>query len=225
MSKKIDMTGRVYERLTVIAAAGKTKHGQYMWRCRCECGDETTVPGGDLRTGHTTSCGCAQRGKISAARRVHGQTDMPLHVRWKNMIQRTSDPNSSSYAHYGGRGITVCERWREANGQGFLNFAADMGPTFQLELTLERIDVDGPYSPENCRWATPTEQARNRRSNCLLTFQGQTRPLAEWAELLGLRGRAIWWRIHQGGWPVERALTVGANPPAEEREDQRGKKQ
>lgn len=224
MGNKIDMTGRVYERLTVVAVAGKAKHGQYMWRCHCECGNKTTVTGGDLRSGHTTSCGCAQRGKISAARKVHGQTETPLHVRWKNMIQRTSDPNSSSYANYGGRGITVCERWREPNGLGFANFAADMGLAFREELTLDRIDFNGPYSPENCRWVTPTEQARNRRSNRLLTFQGQTKTLAEWADLTGLRSRAIWWRVFQGGWSVERALTVGADPSAQAREDARGKK-
>jgi hypothetical protein len=143
--------------------------------------------------------------------RVHGQSETPLWLRWHDMIRRTTDPRRPNYRNYGGRGITVCARWSEPNGQGFLNFAEDMGNGFRPELSLDRIDVDGPYSPDNCRWATDDEQRRNKRTNVRLTLYGQAKTVAEWIEVLGLTRDTITKRLKRG-WSVERALTTGVDP-------------
>jgi hypothetical protein len=124
------------------------------------------------------------------------------------MIQRTGNPNNPDYPRYGGRGIAVCERWKS-----FENFAADMGPTFRDDLTLERIDVNGSYDPDNCTWITRAEQQRNRRNNHTVTWQGRTMILAAWEELLGLKPRILGNRL-RSGWSVERALTTGADSQA-----------
>jgi hypothetical protein len=165
--------------------------------------------GGDLRSGKTKSCGCLKREAVPPLSRTHGQSLTPLYRRWWGVIQRTTNANVPAYRHYGGRGIGVCERWTS-----FENFAADMGPTFSPELTLERIDVDGNYEPGNCRWATWTEQGRNRRNNRFLEFHGHTKPVSEWCELLGLKFSTVAQRLDRLGWPVERALTVGADQEA-----------
>jgi hypothetical protein len=125
------------------------------------------------------------------------------------MIRRCENPNATAYADYGGRGISVCAEWRD-----YENFAADMGPDFRPELTLDRIDVDGDYEPGNCRWVTNTVQQRNKRNNRRLTFQGRTLTVAEWADLLGLQPGTIRYRLDKSGWPVERALTEGVDPEA-----------
>ncbi|MEU5323033.1 hypothetical protein AB0G67_40715 [Streptomyces sp. NPDC021056] len=126
------------------------------------------------------------------------------------MLRRTSSPSHQFYAYYGGRGITVCERWRES----FEAFASDMGPSFSPGLELDRIDTDGNYEPSNCRWATRTQQARNVRSNRKITFRGHTMTVSEWAELLGLKASTVRSRLNKHGWPVERALTTGASSNA-----------
>lgn len=121
---------------------------------------------------------------------------------WRTMHQRCSDPRSRSFPDYGGRGITVCERWND-----FEAFVADMGPRPSAQHSIDRIDPGGPYSPENCRWATPQEQARNRSSNRRVTHQGQTKTVAEWADVAGLLPTTLLWRLDHG-WDVEAALTV-----------------
>jgi hypothetical protein len=133
----------------------------------------------------------------------HGQHGTPLYGRWHGMRQRTSNPRHRYYSNYGGRGITVCDRWNS-----FENFAADMGPTFSPELELDRIDNDGPYSPENCRWATRRQQQRNRRGNRILTLAGRSQSVADWADELGVKANTLHARLYKG-WPVERVLTEG----------------
>lgn len=205
MSQKIDMTGRRFGRLLVIAEAGRNKHRAVMWRCRCDCGAESIVRAQYLRSGHTTSCGCWKREVPGTWTLKHGQSNSRLYKIWRNMVRRTTDPNFPDYPNYGGRGITVCQEWRES----FEAFARDMGPTHRNDLTLDRIDNEGSYEPDNCRWATAIEQARNKRSNRLITFDGKTMPVSAWAEHTGISGPAIRYRLHNG-WPVERALTVPA---------------
>jgi hypothetical protein len=131
------------------------------------------------------------------------------------MIDRTSNPDNRNFHHYGGRGITVCERW-----QSFENFAADMGPTFSPELTLDRIDNDRGYEPGNCRWATRAEQNRNQRRNRYVTWRGRTMVLTDWADLLGLNFDTVRKRLDKHGWPVERALSAGADPDVLSRLDE-----
>lgn len=209
---RIDLTGQTFGRLTVIERAGRTAHGHATWTCLCSCGTTTTVTTRNLR-GTTTSCGCARREQAQTLNRIHGETETALHRRWQTMLTRVTNPNSEKFADYGGRGITIAERWLEPDGRGFMNFRADMGDGFREDLTLDRIDVNGPYTPENCRWATAKQQARNTRRNRYLALWGQTKSLAEWCELLDLKYDATKRRL-QRGWSVERTLTSDAGAAA-----------
>ena len=202
-SRKLDLTGQRFGSLTVIEEVGRNDHRAVTWRCACDCGKERVVRGSDLARGTVSSCGCMN------PQRTHGQYGTPLWDRWKSMLERTTNPDASGYANYGGRGVAVCERW-----QTFEHFATDMRLGFSPELTLERVDVNGGYEPGNCRWATRTEQARNKRNNHVVTFRGLTMPVVAWAELLGLKASTVRCRLNRYGWSADRALTVGANPEA-----------
>ncbi|MFK4801737.1 hypothetical protein ACI3K5_24020 [Streptomyces sp. MPA0124] len=201
---RIDLAGQVFGRLTVLEEAGR-QGGQVLWLCQCSCGATTRVTTGNLR-GSTTSCGCARRELAKRMNTIHGQADTLLFRRWAAMVNRVTNPKAERYADYGGRGITITPRWLKLNGRGFINFHNDMGAGFQPNLTLDRIDVNGPYSPENCRWATAKTQARNTRRNRYLTLWNQTKTLAEWCELLDLSYDKAKRRL-QRGWTVERTLT------------------
>lgn len=169
-----------------------------------------------LQKGSVRSCGCLRRETCVSAPTKHGASKhgfvMAEYSTLRGIIQRCENKRSLHFDKYGGRGIRVCDRWRES----FENFLADMGPKPTPKHSLDRIDVNGHYEPGNCRWATQTEQMRNTRSNRRLTFRGETLPMSEWAERLELDPSLVRARVDRLGWTVERALT---EPAAKQRFD------
>lgn len=170
------------------------------WECLCDCGVSTIVRLSNLRSGNTTSCGC-QKYKNRKSGRVP-ITSLPEYKSWDGMRQRCRNPKDAGYSRYGGRGITVCDRW-----DSFSTFLTDMGPKPSPKHSIERKDNNGPYSPDNCRWATTREQSVNRRSNVSLTAFGRTQVLMDWAREVGINHQTISARI-AAGWPTEVALTA-----------------
>lgn len=192
-----DLTGQRFGYLLVIRFAEMGKDSHSRWVCRCDCGMEKIILRVNLGRG-TKSCGCHRRERNT----THGLYGTVEHKSWANMLMRCRNPNIPDAKHYVLRGITVCDRWRK-----FENFIADMGPKPSPKHTIERIDNDGNYEPENCKWATRAEQMRNIRSNHLLTFNGKIQCMAAWASETGISRRAILDRLNRG-WAVERALTT-----------------
>jgi hypothetical protein len=179
MAKVINMIGKKYGRLTVQSFAHSDKNRQYFYHCSCDCGNVRTIPGNNLRSGNTTSCGCYKHETL-VKRRKHGGIDTREYRTWLHMRRRCLTVTNADYPRYGGRGITICSRWDD-----FANFLADMGPC-PTGYSIDRIDNNGNYAPLNCRWANFITQNRNRRLTVKLTFRGQLMPIAEYAELMGL---------------------------------------
>lgn len=195
----------VFGKLTVIERIEQRRHSHWFYRCRCSCGTETIVSGCHLLSSHTQSCGCHRTARISETKYRHGASNTRIHGIWTHMIARCENPSDKRYADYGGRGITVFSEWREASN--FIQWARHHG--YREHLLIERIDNDGPYSPENCRWADVEDQANNKRNNVRLTAFGETKTLAQWTR--DSRCRVNYARLHERvqifKWPAERCLT------------------
>ena len=171
-----------------------------MWLCRCDCGNECIAGSYELRNGLKKSCGCLMTEWLHSPHLTHGMASSRLYSIWRSMRDRCERPGNTQYANYGGRGIAVCPEW-QASFEAFAEWAVQNG--YREDLTIDRKDVCGNYCPENCRWATRLEQSRNRRCARFLTYQGEMRPLWEWAELTGIPFNLISSRMARG-WPAER---------------------
>lgn len=197
----VDLTGKRFGRLTVIERAENYKGCQTQWKCKCDCGNETIVRAMYLKNGGTKSCGCLKAETIKTASLKHGMSGTRLWRIWNNMHSRCEQKNSSQFYRYGDRGISVCKEWSEF--KPFMEWALSSG--YKENLTIDRIDFDGNYCPENCRWVTKAEQNRNKSSNHFITIDGETKILADWARESGLDSKLIGRRLKEG-WDAKRAV-------------------
>jgi len=212
MAKRIKINaGDRYGRLVVVAEAEDrvhpSGHRQRMVVCDCDCGNRVTVQLGNIRSGGTVSCGCFLRELVSRPGRniKHGhagESDSRTYLAWISMKQRCLNPNNTQYRYYGGRGITVCQRWLDS----FTAFLEDMGECPD-GLEIERIDNEAGYFKDNCRWATRKEQMRNTRRTNRVAFNGETLCLTDWASRIGVHPDTVRGRLARG-WPLELALTT-----------------
>ena len=198
-----DLSGQQFGALQVEARID-TEPRHVHWRCRCDCGGMVVVQGSNLKNGHTTSCGCARRELMRAKQLTHGQSKTRVYGIWAGMWTRCTNEKHGDFHRYGGRGITVCDRW-----QSFERFYQDMGDP-PAKAWIDRIDNEGPYEPGNCRWATAKQQQRNKRNNHLVTFNDKTQTVTEWGEERGMKPLTLLQRLRYG-WSVERALTEPVN--------------
>lgn len=201
--RRKDLTGKTFGDWTVIRFSDVGKDRSAYWICRCVCGEERRVRGGHLSGGRSSGCGCSADKKFAASLKSHGMSRSPEYQSWKMMKHRCSNDNYTQYEDYGGRGIKVCERW-----ESFESFYKDMGDR-PKGTTLDRIDHNGDYSPENCRWATTTVQNNNSRHVRLLTHAGETMSVSAWADRIGITQQALQGRLKN--WSVDRALSTPAN--------------
>lgn len=200
MGKRLQLVGKKFGRLTVIEDVGNDKNGCSLWRCVCECGNETIVVGSQLTYGHTTSCGCRQKEAYkSIDNTTHGESHTKLYNAWAAMKQRCNNPSSQCWENYGGRGITYCSEWENYNV--FREWAINNG--YNDELTLDREDVNGNYDPNNCRWVPVSIQNNNKRTNRILEIDGVSHTVGEWAKISGINYETLLYRLSRGVHPKE----------------------
>lgn len=191
MSTFIDLTGQKFGNLTVVEVDKTVKNGRTNWKCLCKCGKYTTVPTYRLRAGETISCGCR---RYETKNQTHGMKHTRIYETWCGMKKRCYNKNEKSYSRYGGRGITVCEEWKN----DFLEFYNwSMGNGYAENLTIDRIDNEKGYCPENCRWVTRTEQQRNKTNNIYLEINGERKTIAEWSAVYGCSDKLAYERYHR----------------------------
>ena len=196
MSRTVDMQGRRFGSATALrVAADQRGRGKLKWACLCDCGLEFVSCGGKLRSGEVISCPTCSRERVRLSRIVHGMRDSAEHRIWTHIKSRCFNPRVPEFKNYGGRGITMCERWRES----FSNFLSDMGSRPSDQHSIDRHpNNDGNYEPGNCRWATYKAQANNTRSNRKVTIDGETRNMTQWADAIGVRREVIHKRLKRG---------------------------
>lgn len=202
-----------YGRLTILHRLPSDGSGKAKWACECECGKVVPVATDKLRSGHTKSCGCYRLERCKATSTTHGHSTNHRRTRvyriWAQMLQRCLNSNDQAYPWYGGRGIMACDRWQES----FENFLEDMGEPPTAKHSLDRVNVNGNYEPDNTRWATLKEQGRNTRSNRLLTHNGRTMTMVEWSEETGIPYGVLNARINGYKWNAARALETPVSAP------------
>lgn len=205
MPRIYDLTGQRFGKLTVIQRHG-TYHSpggakQSTWLCLCDCGNTNITTTGRLRGGYTKSCGCLKNECTPG--QTHGLSKTPEHKAWTHMRARCNNPNNNRFKNYGARGIKVCHRWLNS----FEAFYSDMGPRPSKKHSLDRIDNDGDYTPDNCRWATNRQQVNNMTRNVMIEYGGTTKTMSQWARHFGFKPSTLGARLRKG-WPIEKALTT-----------------
>lgn len=197
MPNAINVIGQRFEKLTVLSDGPRNRAGRKMVTCLCDCGNTKDCEPRVLRSGHVKSCGCYQKqivSKISRARTTHGMTKTTAYQTWIKIRGRCQNARNAKYPEYGGRGIKVCERWDKS----FEAFYADMGDKPSPQHSIDRINNDGDYAADNCRWATPLMQSRNKRNHRIVEYKGRSMPLSEACELSGVNYRSALYRINNG---------------------------
>lgn len=185
-----DLSNQVFGRLTAISRHHKTHNGHWVWNCQCSCGKSAIIYATNLVRGLTKSCGCFRQETSGLQNFSHGHSVgekcSSEYRSWCSLLSRCRNPKDRKYSDYGGRGITVCERWLK-----FENFIEDMGIKPTLKHTIDRIDVNGNYEPSNCRWATMYEQCRNRRNNIWYEYNGIKNIVTDWAVILNVKENTL----------------------------------
>lgn len=195
---KDDMIGKKFGKLTIIEECKeRDKFGNKIYKCKCDCGNFVKIRGNGLKTGNNRSCGCL-RGVN------HGKTKEPLYWVWCSIKQRCYNHNDHRYGDWGGQGITMCYEWCN-NFKTFYDWSMKNG--YKKGLQIDRINNDGNYEPDNCRWVDRKTQARNKRNCKYYTINGGTHCLSEWCDILGLKYTTVNQRLHRG-WNIEKALGV-----------------
>lgn len=214
MGKFTDLTGQKFGRLTVIERAQSIRRNngklRTMWRCKCECGNECIVAADAITRGAQVSCGCYRMGHLKQVNVTHGMTNTRLYYVWCGMKNRCCNENTRTYPLYGGRGIKMCDEWR-SDFMSFYNWAVNHGydeNAVRGECTINRIDCDGNYCPENCRIVSQLIQMNNVRTNHNIIYNGETHSFAEWSRITGISQYKIRNRIVELGWTPERTLTT-----------------
>lgn len=201
----IDLTGQRFGKQVALEKVGSSKDGRATWLCRCDCGQEITTTSANLIRGHTKSCGCFRKERVTEAHQTHGDgshinRNRLYHI-WADIKNRCNSPNCRAYKNYGGRGIHVCEEWQ--NYSAFKQWAFQNG--YNEELTIDRIDVNKDYSPSNCRWVSKHEQCQNKRNSRKISYNGETKTLSQWAIELRIPRTTFAHRLDDG-WNIEEAM-------------------
>lgn len=204
-----DITRKRFGRLLAVEYVGVI-NGRGSWRCKCDCGSEKIISKHDLDTGRVLSCGCYHSEHTTERFTKHGGRKDRLYNVWAGMKERCYNPNIASYKYYGGRGIFVCDEWKN-NYESFRDWSLSNGYdefSQNRECTLDRIDVNSGYCPDNCRWVDTIAQANNKRTNIKIEYNGVVHTIAEWARELNMKFMTLYNRLFKYNWPVEKALTT-----------------
>lgn len=200
-----NLKGLKFGRLYVVDEYKRDKNKGIMWLCKCDCGKETIVRSYCLLSENTKSCGCLRNEESKKRSTIHNKSNSRIYYIWCGMKSRCYNKRNKAFKNYGGRGINICDYWKSS----FLNFANwSENNGYNEKLTIERIDVNGNYEPNNCKWCTYKEQNNNRRNNHLIEFNGKIMTLNQWSEKTGIGRATILARIDRDNWDIKRALTT-----------------
>jgi hypothetical protein len=205
-----NLSGQRFGRWTVVGYSHKAREPYgglaHFWMCKCDCGSERPVRQNNLLSGKSQSCPCVKIDKIRARSTIHGKAmrgkTHPVYRSWQSIMKRCYDPKQRGFKYWGGRGITVCERWKTSTG-----FIDDMLPIWKPGTSIDRIDNNGNYEPGNVRWANKQEQNSNTRRNRRIEFNGETKTIKQWSETIGGSASLVSDRL-KWGWTIEEALTT-----------------